>query len=102
MIQRGHFWVLMFLMTRHSLRFLNSQLSGMYSVTELKLSCVDPAWAIAWPRLSASAGRVLFLFGFKQPNNKSKAEINTAQALFSGQRMEKLELSSQVNFSSSR
>lgn len=33
-------------------------------------------------------GRILFLFGFKLPSNKSEAEIDTAQALFRGQGMD--------------
>ena len=32
-------------------------------------------------------------------NNEAEAEINAAQAVFSGQRLEKRELSSQINFS---
>lgn len=34
----------------------------------------------------------------KAENNEAKPEIDKTQALFSGQRMEKWELSSQINF----
>lgn len=44
-------------------------------------------------------GRVLFPFGLEHVNKETKVEINTAHALFSGQRMERLELSSQIKFS---
>lgn len=37
-------------------------------------------------------GMVVFWIGFEQPNNKTEAEIDAAQALFSDQRTEKREL----------
>ena len=60
---------------------------------------MDPAWALAQPRLSASLGEGSFLLGFKQLNNETETETDAAQALFGDQRMKKWELSSQINFS---
>ena len=71
--------------------------SSGHSVTEL--NPMDPAWALAQPRLSASLGEGSFLLGFKQLNNETETETDAAQALFGDQRMEKWELSSQINFS---
>ena len=45
-------------------------------------------------------GRVLFPSQFEQLIRSMEADVDTAQALFSGQRMEKQGLSSQRNFSS--
>lgn len=50
------------------------------------------------PHLGLSR-EVLFLLGFTA-NNETDAEIETVQALFNGQRMEKQELSLQINFQS--
>jgi len=49
---------------------------------------MDPTQALAWQGL---CGRwtVLFSFQFRQAHKETKAEIDTAEALFSGQRMEK-------------
>lgn len=52
---------------------------------------MDSAQTLAWLRLSASVGEGSFPL-------RLEAEIHTAQALFSGQRMEKWERSSQINF----
>lgn len=59
---------------------------------------MDPAQTLAWPRLSAWVGEGSFSIQFDYVNKETQAEINIAQALFSGQRMEKQELSSQINF----
>lgn len=43
---------------------------------------MDPAWALAWLRRSALAGRALFpfwLLWFRSVNNKTYAEFDTAQ-----------------------
>lgn len=43
---------------------------------------VDPAWALARPRLSASRGEASFSLGFKQRNNETETETDAAPALF--------------------
>lgn len=59
---------------------------------------MDPARVLVWPR-DPWEGEFLSAFRLEQPNNESKAEIDTAQALLNGERMEKWELSSQIKFS---
>jgi len=51
------------------------------------------------PRPPVSSREVLFFNHIHLANNKTDAETGTAQALFNGQRMEKQEPSSQINFS---
>lgn len=56
--------------------------------TVTELSCMDPTQAIARPRPSALSGEGSFSV-WVRVNNETEAEMNTAQALFSGQRIEK-------------
>ena len=44
----------------------------------------------------------MFFFPFEQQNNETEAEIDTTQALFIGQGMEKQEVGSQINFLKSK
>lgn len=57
-----------------------------------KLSHMAPTW---WLRLSVLAGGVSFSVLVGAASNETKAEIDTAQAFFNGQRKEKRELISQ-------
>ena len=50
---------------------------------------MDPTQALAWQGLCAWEVDGSFSFQFKQTHKETKAETDTAEALFSGQRMEK-------------
>ena len=60
------------------------------------MRCLDPTQSWAQPGLWASAGGGSFSTAVWV--DEIKAEINTAQALFHGQKIEKGELSLQITF----
>ena len=64
-----------------------------------KLSPMDPAQTLPWlGGLCLNREGFLLSIQVQVGDYETKAETNTAQALFSGQRTEKQELSSQLNF----
>lgn len=63
-----------------------------------QLANLLPAWC-SGPPFGPQQGSS-FLVGIHTANNETDAEIETVQALFNGQRMEKQELSLQINFQS--
>ena len=63
-----------------------------------EFSSMDLSWVLAWRKPSVLV-EWLFLILVHTAKNKTEAAIETTQALFNGQRMEKWHHRSQKNFS---
>ena len=69
-------------------------------ITDLQYFFLQPFFSVSFWIVSAVMSSGSFFFNhIHLANNKTDAETGTAQALFNGQRMEKQEPSSQINFS---